>query len=77
MNDTENARVIVDLSGKAGLYQHQKLPGWEVLGTVTQGDATGALVRNLNTGLYAMANAGAIRSVDQRLVRNALKSDDA
>lgn len=76
MANDNRARITADPDGKAGLYQHQPLAGWEVLGTVTRGDDTGALVRNANTGIYAMANAGAIRSLDQRKVRAALGIDE-
>ncbi|WKD28667.1 hypothetical protein NDQ72_01585 [Halomonas sp. KG2] len=72
MASKNRARITVDPAGKAGLYQHQPLPGWEVLGTVTRGDDTGALMRNSHTGIYAMANAGAIRSLDQRKVAAAI-----
>ncbi|ATH77777.1 hypothetical protein CLM76_09315 [Vreelandella venusta] len=76
MASKNRSQVTVDPAGKAGFYQHQTLPGWEVLGTVSRGDDTGALVRNANTGIYAMANAGAIRSLDQRKVRAALGIDE-
>lgn len=76
MSSKHRAHVTVEPAGKAGLYQHQKLPDWEALGTVTRGDDTGALVRNVSTGQYAMANAGAIRSLDQRKVRAALGVDE-
>ncbi|WP_372374199.1 hypothetical protein ACDI10_09790 [Vreelandella venusta] len=74
MASNNRARITVDPAGKAGLYQHQSLPGWEVLGTVTRGDDAGALVRNKNTGIYAMANAGATRSLDQRKTEAALNA---
>ncbi len=76
MANDNRARITVDPAGKAGLYQHQALPGWEVLGTISRGDDTGALVRNTSTGIYAMANAGAICSLDQRKVRAALGVDE-
>lgn len=47
-------------------------PGWEVIGTVTDADGTGALVRNKTTGIYCRANAGAIRSLPQHKVEAAL-----
>jgi hypothetical protein len=69
----KNDDLTVDVNGKWRLYQSSQLPGWEVLGTVTRGtDDSGALVRNKKTGLYAQANAGAIRSLDGRKVAAAL-----
>ena len=68
-------RLTVDQSVKAGLYQHQKLPGWVVLGTVSTAEGTGALVRNTRTGIYCQANAGALRSLPQKKVVAALEQD--
>lgn len=76
MSSINRAKIIIDPAGKAGLYQVAPMPGWEVLGTVKVGDDGGALVRNTSTGIYSMANAGAIRSLDQRKVRAALGVDD-
>lgn len=64
--------VTVDIIGKAGLYQHTPLPGFEVLGTVTTSEGTGALVRSNRTGIYCQANAGALRSLPQNKVMAAL-----
>lgn len=64
--------LTVDPAGKAGLYQHQPLPGWQVLGTVSTSDGTGALVRNVRTGIYCQANAGALRSLPQNKVAAAI-----
>lgn len=75
MSSINRAKITVDPAGKAGLYQHQALPGWEAAGTVTRGDDKGALLRNTSTGIYAMANAGSIRSLDQRKVLAALGSN--
>lgn len=75
MPSNNRAKIIVDLAGKAGLYQPTPIPGYTCLGTVTQGDNTGALYRNDRSGTYVMANAGAIRSLDQRKVLAALGSN--
>lgn len=74
MSRTHRSRLIVDVPGKPALYV---LPagmpaGWEVIGTVTDVDGTGALIRNRSTGIYCRANAGAIRSLPQRKVEAAL-----
>lgn len=45
---------------------------WEVIGTITDAEGTGALVRNTRTGVYCRANAGALRSLPQRKVEAAL-----
>lgn len=73
MTDDNRARLTIEQPGKPKIYQLSDLPGWEVLGTVTRGPSdTGALVRNLATGAYAQANAGAIRTLNQLKVQAAL-----
>jgi hypothetical protein len=48
------------------------LPGWEMLGTVTRGEAdVGALARS-PIGVYCQVNAGVCRSLDQRKLSAAL-----
>ena len=74
MGHSNRNRLTVDRPGKPGIYQLAPLPGWEVIGTVSRGGGdTGALVRNNRTGLYAQANAGVIRTLDQRKVEAALR----
>jgi hypothetical protein len=75
MSSENRAKVTVDPAGSAGLYQHSPLPGYTCLGVVTQGSATGALYRNKSTGMYVVANAGSISSIDQRKVLAALGSN--
>lgn len=62
----------IDPHGHHGLYTTTTPPGSTVLGTITRsaGD-TGALV-HLRTGTYVQVNAGAVRTLDQRAVRQAL-----
>lgn len=62
----------IEMNGNWHLYQAFPLHGWEIIGTVQRCGDIGALVKNLRTGLYAQANAGAIRSLDQAKVRNAM-----
>lgn len=62
------------MPGKPALYHLAPLPGWDVLGTVTDGDGTGALVRNKATGIYCRANAGALRSLPQHKVAAAIEA---
>ena len=74
MSRAHRSRLSVDTPGRPAFYL---LPagmpsGWEVIGTVTDADGTGALVRNTKTGIYCKANAGAIRSLPQRKVMAAL-----
>jgi hypothetical protein len=66
-------KMQIDKNGPWRLYAPVLQPGAEPLGTVTRapGDV-GALVRFPATGVYAQANAGAIRSLDQRAVAEAL-----
>jgi hypothetical protein len=54
--------------GNPALYQLAPLPGWDVIGTVTTSEQTGALVRNQATGIYCQANAGVLRSLPQHKV---------
>lgn len=75
MSRQHRNRVTVDPAGKAGLYQHQPLPGWEVMGTISTAEGTGALVRNQRTGVYCQANAGVLRSLPQRKVVAALNGE--
>lgn len=72
MSRSGRSRITVERPGKPGLYQLAALPGWEVLGTVTDAAGTGALVRNLATGVYCRANAGALRSLPQHKVAAAV-----
>lgn len=74
MSRAHRSRLSVDIPGRPTFYllPAGMPPGWEVIGIVTDADGTGALVRNLNTGIYCKANAGAIRSLPQRKVIAAL-----
>lgn len=74
MSRSHRSRIVIERPGNPGLYL---LPagmpaGWEVIGTVTDADGTGALVRNTRTGVYCRANAGTLRSLPQRKVEAAL-----
>ena len=72
MSRAHRGRIAIETPGKPCLYQLAQLPGWETIGTVTDAEGTGALVRNIRTGVYCRANAGAIRSLPQRKVEAAL-----
>lgn len=72
MSRTHRSRVSVDIPGRPRLYQLAPLPGWEIIGTVTDAMGAGALVRNLHTGAYCRANAGVLRSLPQAKVLAAL-----
>jgi hypothetical protein len=69
----EETEMQINKNGPWRLYAPVLPPSAEPLGTVTRapGDV-GALVRFTATGVYAQANAGAIRSLDQRAVAKAL-----
>jgi len=71
MGHDNRHRLAVDLSGNWRLYTQHTTPGTEMLGTVSQGDRTGALART-EAGVYVMVNAGAVTSLDQRRVKAAL-----
>lgn len=74
MSRAHRSRITIERPGQPGLYQLAALPGWEVIGTVTDAAGTGALVRNARTGVYCRANAGALRSLPQHKVAAALQS---
>ena len=77
MSSINRNRIIIEQPGKPRLYQPTDMPNWEVIGTVRRGEGEGALVRNQSTGIYAQANAGAIRSLDQRKVLVAISGSNA
>lgn len=72
MSNVQRGRLRVEIPGKPDLYQLARLPGWETVGSVTDAGGTGALVRNVVTGKYCRANAGALASLPQRKVEAAL-----
>jgi len=74
MSRAHRSRLQVEAPGHPGLYllPAGMPPGWDVVGTVTTADGTGALIRNRRTGIYCQANAGALRSLPQRKVEAAL-----
>ena len=74
MSRTHRSRLAVDVPGRPAFYllPAGMAPGWEIIGTVTDADGAGALVRNTRTGVYCKANAGAVRSLPQRKVQAAL-----
>lgn len=76
MSRAHRGRLIVERPGKPCLYQLAQLPGWECIGTVTDADGTGALLRNVATGIYCRANAGVVMSLPQRKVEAALAWPD-
>ena len=72
MSRVHRSRITVEVPGKPALYQLAQLPHWDVVGTVTDADGTGALIRNKSTGVYCRANGGGIRSLPQAKVKAAL-----
>lgn len=79
MSRAHRSRLMVEVPGNPTLYllPAGMPPGWEIIGTVTTADGTGALLRNRNTGIYCQANAGAIRSLPQRKVEAAINAAQA
>lgn len=72
MTHANRGRLTVNADGNWRLYATTIPAGADVLGTVTQGAETGALIRCRGSGLYAQINAGAVRSLDQRKVSAAM-----
>lgn len=67
----------VDLSNQYPWVYYSHAPkNFEMLGVIKITDVgvyrVGALVQNLETGLYSMFNAGVLSSLDQDLVKQAL-----
>lgn len=75
MSRAHRSRIAVDVPGTPALYQPGPLSGWQVIGTVTDAEGVGALVRNVRTGIYCRANAGAVRSLPQKKVEAALAAE--
>lgn len=71
MSRSHRSRVSVEVPGEPALYHSTPLPGWQMIGTVTDADGTGALAVS-PTGIYCRINAGAVRSLPQHKVRAAL-----
>lgn len=74
MSRTHRSRIAVEIPGRPALYNPDPLPGWDVIGTVTDAAGTGTLVRNQTTGVYCRANAGTLRSLPQRKVQAATEA---
>lgn len=77
MSRAHRSRIAVDVPGRPELYTGTLPLGWDVVGTVTDADGTGALLRNHRTGIYCRANAGALRSLPQSKVEAALNAASA
>lgn len=76
MNDS--TLIFVDRKGNWSWYNPVLPPGMTALGTIRRGlGDTGALFRVDATGIYVQANAGSMRSLDQRAVQLALDALDA
>lgn len=70
--------AIIEIPGKPKLFNVNDVTGFETIGVIKMGDRGlgGALLRNIRTGIYVQANAGAIRSLPQHKVIAALKRLD-
>jgi hypothetical protein len=73
MTHQNRGRYSVNFSVAWQLYVHRIPVGWTVLGVIDRGGQTGALVES-PAGILAQANAGALRSIDQRKARAALEA---
>lgn len=67
-------RLSVDINGSWRLYTTYLPVGARAFGVVTSAGETGALVQ-MQTGLYARVNAGAVVSLPQRKVTQALEAE--
>jgi hypothetical protein len=76
MTHEKRNRISVDRNGKWRLYSPLIPPGWDALGTVTDGSGrTGALMRNKRTGIYSRVNAGVVASLPQSKIAAALEAE--
>lgn len=66
-------RYTVHLGGAWQLYNHVLPAGWTAHGIIDRGHEKGALVES-PVGILCQANAGAIRSLDQRKARAAMEA---
>ena len=72
MSRERRSRLSVQVPGVPSLYSNAIPGNWEIIGTVTTVNGTGALVRNNKTGVYCQANAGVIKSLPQNKIIAAL-----
>ena len=72
MSRERRSRIAVQVPGTPALYSNAIPGNWEAIGTVTTASGTGALVRNVRTGIYCQANAGILKSLPQNKVIAAL-----
>ncbi len=79
MSRARRSHITIVRPGNPDLYLPPAgMPsGWEVIGTVTTAEGTGALVRRKSNGIYARANTDAIRSLPQRKVQQAIEVGEA
>lgn len=66
------ANLTINQAANWRLYTNVLPAGCRPLGTVTKGCDTGALALVEATGLYVQVNAGTVRMLDQRKVKEAL-----
>ena len=73
------SRIVIELPGTPGLYllSTEVPPGWEVVGTVTDAECTGALIHCESNGIYCRANVDVIHSLPQRKVQQAIEAAQA
>lgn len=71
MNHDNRGRLVIDTNGNWRLYTNSVPGGCTVLGTVSSGGETGALVVT-EAGIYSMLNARVYRRLDQSKVKAAL-----
>ena len=65
--------IITGNASNAIFYDNAPRPGWVTIGEIRRADGfRGALVQHVGTGIYAQANAGALRTLDQRQVARAM-----
>lgn len=75
MSRAMRGRVAVYLNAHAALlYQAEPMPGFLIVGTVTDADGTGALGQRLSNGDWLRLNAGTITRLHQRKVAAAMES---
>ena len=63
--------LSIDIPGDSAKYQKTRIPGWDVIGTVTTSDGvTGALAHHVTGDIYCQVNDDDIKLISQAAVHD-------
>lgn len=75
MSRAMRGRVAVNLGADASAYQPDPMPGFRIVGTVTDADGTGALGQRISNGDWLRINQGRItRLIQHKVLASIAKS---